>query len=65
MILPNPWADLTSRPQLDLCWGACHQDSWVPPTGSTSGSPPASLSGSAAALLPTNSSTSTWVWCLM
>lgn len=21
MILPNPWADLTSRPQLDLCWG--------------------------------------------
>lgn len=21
MILPNPWADLTARPQLDLCWG--------------------------------------------
>ena len=21
MTLPNPWADLTSRPQLDLCWG--------------------------------------------
>lgn len=21
MILPNPWADLTSRPQLYLCWG--------------------------------------------
>lgn len=21
MILPNPWADLTARPYLDLCWG--------------------------------------------
>lgn len=21
MILLNPWADLTARPQLDLCWG--------------------------------------------
>nr|DAS05838.1 MAG TPA: HTH-type transcriptional regulator [Caudoviricetes sp.] len=21
MILPNPWADLTARPSLDLCWG--------------------------------------------
>ncbi|MDU5415551.1 MAG: hypothetical protein E6128_01490 [Cutibacterium avidum] len=21
MILPNPWDDLTNRPQLDLCWG--------------------------------------------
>ena len=21
MTLPNPWADLTARPSLDLCWG--------------------------------------------
>ena len=28
MTLPNPWADLTSRPQLDLCWGGLPPGQW-------------------------------------